>query len=233
MIPIGDSPRDLLLAAAFDEPCTAYETGGLVLRPFSLAVFRRSMTIGIDAVRLGFAAIEKDELKLVEDCLALAWLLTAPLADVTRAMRTACWKVAIAATAEHRPLADLVTIRCEVERHLRLIRAAMFGAVKRAPISEAAEKAEAEERELEPGDILQPGRLAALALSVHRETGWSEGFVQESLPLCRLLQYAHGIQWSNPQVWTVDPWGDSVSEEDPLAALEGVRETREATPIEF
>lgn len=235
MLPIGDTPRDRQLAAAFDEPSRPYTVRcGLVIlafRPFSLAVFRRAMTIGIDAVRLGFAAIQHDETRLVEDCTALSWILRAPLDEVATAMRTSRWKVAIA--AHDLPLAELACVRVEVERHMRLIRAAMFGVVKRPPISDAAEKAESEEKEMEPGDILQPGRIAALALSVHRETGWNEDFIQEWLPLCRLLQYAHGIQWSNPQIWTVDPWGDSVSADDPLAQLDAVREVRAVTPIEF
>lgn len=237
MLPIGDTPRDRQLAAAFDEPAAPYAVRcgltNLTFRPFSLGVFRRAMTIGIDAVRLGFAAIEHDELKLVENCAALSWLLRAPLAEITVAMRAHRWKVAIADHGDGMLVPEMSCVRVEAERHMRLIRAAMFGVVKRPPISDAAEKAESEEKEMEPGDILQPGRIAALALSVHRETGWREDFIQEWLPLCRLLQYAHGIQWSNPQIWTVDPWGDSVSAEDPLAGLDAVREVRAVTPIEF
>lgn len=239
MLFLGDSERDRLLAAAFDEPCEPYAVARagrppMVLRPFSVGVFRRALTIGIEAVRVGFDAVAADDLRLVEDCEALAWLLTADERVIGAAMRARRWKVAIAEEARGLDLSDLTVVRVEVERHLRLVRAAMFGVVKRAALSEAMEKAEADEKSMEPADLLSPPRLAALSLTVYRDTGWPEDFVQEQLPLCRLLQYAHGIQWSNAQVWTVDPEGESVGAGgDPLAGLDEIREVRQPVAIEF
>lgn len=237
---LGDSERDRLLGAAFDEACEPYRIGGavgLTIRPFSLGVFRRALTLEIRAVREGFAAIEGDDLQLVADCEALAWLLSADEDAVREAVRTARWKAGLAAWLATHPLSlrQLSLIRGEVERQLRLIRAAMFGVSKRAALSDAIEKAEEEERASEPPDLLTPGRLTAITLGIYEKTGWSEFFVQERLPLCRLLQYAHGVQWSNPRVWTVDPWGPTLSEagDDPLAGIEALREPREAVAIEF
>ena len=237
---LGDSERDQLLGAAFDEPCLPYRVANgkdeMVLRPFSVGVFRRAMTMGIDAVRIGFGPLEDDELRLVANCEQLAWLLNAPEESVMQAIRTARWKAAVATYQAAGPLTfgQLAIVRMEVERALRLIRAAMFGIVKRPPLGEAMERAEEDERAAEPSDILTPGRLTAITLGIFEKTHWTEHYVQERLPLCRLLQYAHGVQWSNPRVWTVDPWGTTIQDDgDPFAGMDEVREVRGAEPIEF
>lgn len=238
---LGATTRDHLLEAAYDEPHWAYvardSRHAIPLRPFSLGVFRRALRMDIAAVRLGFNAIAGDRAQIVADCERLAWLLSWDQAAVREALCRGGLVVEVAVAAYTAPLlpGQLALVRREVERHLRLVRAAMFAVVKRAPLTEAQEKAEEQERAAEPADLLTPPRLAAIALTVHRETGWSEAFVQEDLPLCRLLQYAHAIQWSNPQVWTVEPAGPSMTGEgdDPLAQLDEIRERREAVEIEF
>lgn len=38
---------------------------------------------------------------------------------------------------------------------------------------------------------MSPGWLAALVLTIARETGWSEQYIAEELPLARAYQYEH------------------------------------------
>lgn len=238
---LGLTTRDHLLEAAFDEPTGPYvATDGrheLRLRPFSLAVFRRAMRLEVAAVRRGFNAIAGDRAQVLADCERLAWLMSWDQPAVRQALSRGTEAVIAEAVADytaHLVPGQLALVRREVERNLRLVRAAMFGVVARPPLSEAMEKARDDERAAEPGDLLVPPRLAAIALAVIRETGWPEDYVHEDLPLARFLQYAHGVQWSNAQVWTVEPDGPSMTGSDELMErLDAVREERVPVAIEF
>lgn len=237
---LGATDRDRLLEAAYDEPSGDYVARdslySIPLRPFSLGVFRRALRLDIEAVKRGFNAIAGDREQIVADCERLAWLLSWDQAAVRGALCRGGEVVeqAVAAYTAHLMPGQLALVRREVERNLGLIRAAMFGVIRRAPLSDAIEKAESEERAAEPLDLLTPPRLASIALTVHRETGWSEAFVQEDLPLCRLLQYAHAVQWVNPQVWTVEPAGPSMTGEgDLFDKLDEMREQRGDVEIDF
>jgi len=239
---LGTTDRDRLLEAAYDEPTRPYFATSadgrerIGLSPFSVSAFRRAIRLDVVAVRLGFNGVAGDREQVIADCQKLAWLLGGGRDVVADAMRRgpAVIEAAVAAHADPLTLGQLALVRREVERNLSLIRAAMFGVVKRAPISDAIEKAESEERAAEPLDLLTPPRLASIALTVHRETGWTEDFVQHDLPLARLLQYAHAVQWSNPQVWTVEPAGPSMTGEgDLFDKLDELREQRGEVEISF
>lgn len=52
-------------------------------------------------------------------------------------------------------------------------------------------------------------------MALARESGWTESYILETLPLARLMLYIHALHWAKGD-WTVPP---TASVDDQLAVL--------------
>lgn len=206
--------RQSRLGSAFDEPASPYQVGGLMLRPFSLNVFRRaeSMRLGIVALGLQEAREQLPPSRFITEIDALFWLLCAPLDEVREAFRSN--RVESVSRPCSVPLVELKTFTAEVGRVIDLARECLFDI-------EPRDFPGGGEKDDEPADLLTPGIVASLVILLTEKLRVTEDEASEWIPFCRVLQYAHVVQWQNPEVWTIsrattDPGEDQYGEAPPL-----------------
>lgn len=188
--------RQRMLGAAFDEECSAYAVGDLVVRPFSLNVHRRAERLGLTLVTAGVDAAKASlrERDFVAEVDAMHWLLCAPLLEVRAAFRNGAeGRVSAGFPCRIGVVADFVG---ELDRVIELARSAMFDTVPR----EFGGDSKGDD---EPEELLVPGVMAATVMAIAEKLRATEEWVMEWLPLCRAFQYAHVVQWGNGNVWTV------------------------------
>lgn len=206
--------RQSRLGSVFDEPSEPYEVGGLIVRPFSMNAFRRAETLGLAIVAMGFEEAKKQfpYARILAEIDLLYWLLCSPLDGVRAAFRSN--RVVAASKPCSVPLRELGAFAAEMDRVISLAQDCLFD-IDIRDLDGAGEK------EDEPLDLLTPGLMSSMVLLITEKMNVSEDFAAEWLPFCRVLQYAHVVQWSNPQVWTIapsnsDPAEDEYGEAPPL-----------------
>lgn len=196
-------PREQKLAAAWDESREPYAlTDTLTIRPFSLAVLRRAERLDSRLVKMGFAAVKKylpprDRLAELDK---LAWLLSAPLPDVQRALRSEAVPAILGDVLEP---SDRAPFAAEMRRVLAMLQAAMFTTEPKPEKPGTA--LDASDEPSPPASLVSPGVYTSILFGVAEKIRVDPHALSEHWPACQSLQMIHCLQWGNPDVWTVDP----------------------------
>jgi hypothetical protein len=197
---LQSNDRQRLLGMAFDLPCTVYAVGPVNIRPFSLNAHRRAEALGLSVVSGGIETAREylSPAAFLRELDALYWLLSAKLERVQQCFRKGPEKVWEELRFYTLPPGALGPFSEEMAQVLRISRAALFDLDER-DLGEGTGPGDS------PPDLLRPGLVASLVVSLSERLRVSDEHILEMLPFPRALQYMHAIHWINPTVWTISP----------------------------